>query len=400
MLTWLSLTACSDASSLPKMEKPGPPQPEKPTTPLLTIGSYIRPSFFETGQIDAQSLNSCQDLIFFTAEPLPNGRLHFETPHCPLQLHQVKHQDELDGRKGILVFNGKGRMTTEDALLVKAPQNNKPGQLNTFTFGTWIQIKEWNEAVIFSKEIDPEHRFALQLGKVAGQLVFSIGQASVKSEAPSLADGRWHHLCLTHQAHQKSIFYLDGTCISEQSTSLGALPYSQHPVTLAEGLTGALDETFFHNVILPPKEIRDVQHKGLNFKKWMHTKALAYWKYDDADQPGMDSHSWITILQAIRNQLNQAPRSLRLGIHHGYWQQACRAENRNRFAEEVARILDKYSLDGVDLDFEWPTTPAEYADYSSTVVALKNKIGQGYKLSVSLHPTAFKLHPEAIQAAD
>lgn len=69
MLTWLGLVACSEAKNLPEIDKPEIPKPEQPEIPespaphLLNIGSYIRPAFFETGQIDTQSLNSCQDLI-------------------------------------------------------------------------------------------------------------------------------------------------------------------------------------------------------------------------------------------------------------------------------------------------------------------------------------------------
>lgn len=406
MLTWLGLTACSEAKDLPEIDKPEIPKPEQPEIPespaphLLNIGSYIRPAFFETGQIDTQSLNSCQDLIFFTAEPLPDGTLHYETPHSPLHMHQATHHTELDGRQGVMVFHGNGSMKTENALLVKAPRKDKSGQLDTFTFGTWIRISQWNEAVIFSKDIDPQHRFSLQLGATAGQLIFSIGQQSVKSQTTILADGKWHHLCLTHQAHRKTIFYLDGKSVSEHSTTLGALPYSQLSLTLAEGLEGALDETFFHSLVLPPKEVQNVLQKGLNFKNWTHTKALAYWKYDQASQPGMDDHSWLTILKAVRSQLDSGSRSLRLGIHHGYWQQTCQAKNRDRFVEEVAKALEEQTFDGVDLDFEWPTTATEYADYSATIVALKKRLGNQYQLSVSLHPTAFKLHPEAIQAAD
>lgn len=109
---------------------------------------------------------------------------------------------------------------------------------------------------------------------------------------------------------------------------------------------------------------------------------------------------WEEVNRKIRQKLEHKNIHLRLGVHHGDWRSACCEEYRSRFVEAVARAIADYGFDGVDLDFEWPSTAEEYADYSATIVALKARLGEACLLSVSLHPTAYRISPEAIRAAD
>ena len=63
-------------------------------------------------------------------------------------------------------------------------------------------------------------------------------------------------------------------------------------------------------------------------------------------------------------------------------------------------MLDKYQLDGVDLDFEWAYSADQFKNYSLTIQEIRKVIGSDYLLTVSLHPISYKITPEAVAACD
>ena len=136
---------------------------------------------------------------------------------------------------------------------------------------------------------------------------------------------------------------------------------------------------------------------------WNNTKTLAYWKYDDSAQLGKDSHTWVIRLEQIRATLNGqvGDRKLRLGIAGGEWLKMVSNETaRTNFANNVKNVLDKYNMDGVDLDFEWAYSPSELTNYSKAIVKLRGVLGKNVFFTVSLHPVSYKITSEAIAAVD
>ena len=73
---------------------------------------------------------------------------------------------------------------------------------------------------------------------------------------------------------------------------------------------------------------------------------------------------------------------------------------RTAFANNLKSVLKEYEFDGVDLDIEWPTTETEYANYSATIVKIRQILGKDVCFSVSLHPVAYKISKNAIEALD
>ena len=136
---------------------------------------------------------------------------------------------------------------------------------------------------------------------------------------------------------------------------------------------------------------------------WNNTKTLAYWKYDDSAQLGKDSHTWVIRLEQIRATLNGqvGDRKLRLGIAGGEWLKMVSNETaRTNFANNVKNVLDKYNMDGVDLDFEWAYSSSELTNYSKAIVKLRGVLGKNVFFTVSLHPVSYKITSEAIAAVD
>ena len=161
-----------------------------------------------------------------------------------------------------------------------------------------------------------------------------------------------------------------------------------------------MDETFVSSL-----EVGTLGRNPISFDTdiWNNTKTLAYWKYDDSAQLGKDSHTWVIRLEQIRATLNGqvGDRKLRLGIAGGEWLKMVSNETaRTNFANNVKNVLDKYNMDGVDLDFEWAYSPSELTNYSKAIVKLRGVLGKNVFFTVSLHPVSYKITSEAIAAVD
>ena len=72
------------------------------------------------------------------------------------------------------------------------------------------------------------------------------------------------------------------------------------------------------------------------------------------------------------------------------------ANNRTSFAKNIKTVLDKYQLDGVDLDFEWASTTDQFTNYSLTIQEIRKVIGSDYLFTVSLHPISYKITSQAV----
>lgn len=135
---------------------------------------------------------------------------------------------------------------------------------------------------------------------------------------------------------------------------------------------------------------------GIKFDNWnMVAKVLAYWQYDDSTNPGRTlTLGWTVgkIRETLAAQVGNDSRKLRLGFGSGQWRQMMSADNtRTAFANNLKSVLKEYEFDGVDLDIEWPTTETEYANYSATIVKIRQILGKDVCFSVSLHPVAYKI---------
>ena len=178
------------------------------------------------------------------------------------------------------------------------------------------------------------------------------------------------------------------------------IPNTRADFFLGEKLKGYLDETFVSSL-----EVGTLGRNPISFDTdiWNNTKTLAYWKYDDSAQLGKDSHTWVIRLEQIRATLNGqvGDRKLRLGIAGGEWLKMVSNETaRTNFANNVKNVLDKYNMDGVDLDFEWAYSPSELTNYSKAIVKLRGVLGKNVFFTVSLHPVSYKITSEAIAAVD
>lgn len=374
------------------------------------VSSYIRGNFYETGRISDESLLACNDLIYMAARPYTDGSLYFDIPVNNAGMVKVDHLSNYKGRKGVAAFSRKGALMDARTDLLNTPLSREKGSgiCKQFTFGTWIYVDRWTRAgILFSKKSGSD-QVALTLGATSGELEFGINGKKAVLPVGGLEPKQWHHLVLTYNGEaapgNQVKFYLDGKALEGVKADPDfptAVPYMRSKLIVGEGFRGKLDETFICGFQLDSPTISSIMSGGIDFTNWRTAKVLAYWKYDDPSMPGKDSHTWADVVTSIRPKIEGKDIKLRLCIAGGDWKGMVSNEtSRVAFARNVKSVLDAYQLDGVDLDFEWPETPREYADYSSAIIRLKEELSPTDIFSVSLHPVAYKITLDAIRAAD
>lgn len=408
LFLFVSLAACKDAKwvDVPagtppegaitgtpgESEKPG--NPDDPTQKELINCSYIRGDFFETNRISAESMAACNDLVYLTARPYANGDVTFDLPVNDATLTGgATYEASYNGRNGVLKLDGSGLMNGLDGLLHSADEGFK-----LFTFATHLYIDEWVDgAYLFNKVAGGSTVAALQLA-AAGNLKLTIGSATVTVASASLTAGAWHYVALDYNAGAVRLFVDDAAAITANITPV-VVPNTRADFLIGGQFKGYLDETSVWSVAAGA-----TGKNGITFgASWNTTKVLAYWKYDNAAKPGKDSHTWAERLENIRTALNgkEGTRKLRLGVAGGQWKTMVANESaRTNFAAKTLEILQKYNLDGVDLDFEWPENAAEYKNYSDAIVKMRQVLGKNVFFTVSLHPVSFKITKEAIAAVN
>ena len=115
-----------------------------------------------------------------------------------------------------------------------------------------------------------------------------------------------------------------------------------------------------------------------------------------------ETASFQTLVEAVRAAVPNSDTKIRLGVASGsHWKTMVADPTAyNRFAIAVLNLVQELNLDGVDLDFEWANTPAEFENYSQALVAIRSTLGADYRLTAAIHPLYYQWTNEAMQAVD
>lgn len=376
------------------------------------VSSYIRSNFYESGQISEEYIRNNNDIIYMAASPYENGDLFFEYPVNTGILNNAVQLANFNSRNGVISFAGAGSsMNAGKDLLNKAT-----GGVGTFTFSTWVYIDQWNEnSYIFRKTQSASQTIDLQLGSEANkQLIFHLSNGAdnyVTANYSGLTTGAWHHVAVTYAgnkgANQQVKIYINGVSVPLTYKNVDGLlattgPFIRSNFELGVGFSGKMDETSLNLFQLSDGEITSIMNNPIVVSGWNSTKTNAYWKYDDASNPGKDSRTWVSILKSLKQTINGYDGAkIRLGVTNGDWLNMINSStDRSNFATKIAAVLQTYGFDGVDLDFEWALTTQNWTDYSATILALDAVLPTASEFSVTLHPLYYKISSPAIAAVD
>lgn len=400
--------ACTDTKWVSLPDEPAPdgavigkpgegetPDPEpEPEVREFINNSYVRGDFFEIGRISAQSLAACNDLIYLAVRPYADGSLAFDIPQNDGTLAGgARYVASFDGRNGLMHFDGAGSMNCGMGLL-----ESPDGASKKFTFATYLYIDEWVKgADIFRKQNGNSTEVALQLGDAEQSLRLVVNGSSASVAARDLKPGTWQYICVVYDNGAAKLF-----CGSNPVVNFSQLP-AQLPNNKVDFVVGDRFKGYLDETCVSALAYNNLGKTPLVFNNWNNSKTLAYWKYDDAQHPAKDAHTWATRLEAIRAALATQPgeRMLRIGAAGGEWHAMVADEGaRARFASNIARLIEEYHLDGVDLDFEWSYSATEFDNYSKAIIKLNSALDSKACFSVSLHPVSYRISKEAIAAVD
>lgn len=359
--------------------------------------SYIRGDFYEINRVSTESMAACNDLIYLAPRPWADGELSFDNPDATGTVKNTEYLNTFEGRKGVLKFKGNSKMICGSNLLCSAS-----GPLHSFTFSTWINFQEWNNGAYIFRKANSQQKnseaIALKLGTKNGEFKLIVNNKTVQVNCQSISLGKWHYINLIINKGTANIT-LDNEKIDFDSNVLDKeLPNVRDNFEIGENIKASFDETSVS--ILP---VNNLSKNPITFNNWNMGKTIAYWKYDNASKPGQDSHSWVTRINKIKEELTAQPgeRKFRLGFAQGEWKKMITSsEARLNFARNIKKVLDKYNLDGADLDFEWAYNQNEFDNYSKAIIKIREILGNKYCFTVSLHPVSYKISQKAIDACD
>lgn len=374
------------------------------------IGGYIRPDRLETGQISNALIQKNTDLMVLGFYPKSDGHLQV-TDHQATFGTGATRLASASGRTGVISFNGASGavMNGKQDLLVSN---------STFTFASWVYINSQSTYVpgkFIFKKAEGTKEISLRIGGSYGQVIFRVMdgsnsyQASANAPLTGILADTWNHIAITFNGAAASgsqvKLYVNGTAVTMTATAAfpAALPTTNSNFMLGENFSGMLDEPLVNNLALVESEIDQYVLGNYPFNTFNQTKTVAFWNFDDAANPGKDLRSHKILFSKVRTQIGGSPIKLHMTVSGGTWQTAVStATGRSNFASDVNDIVTAESLDGVDVDLEWPTanTEAAFANYRAFIVALRAALGSSKIIALSLHPGYYKAGMDAINAAN
>ncbi len=194
--------------------------------------------------------------------------------------------------------------------------------------------------------------------------------------------------------HDSASFYLGKKALATNEATVGTLEGTAN-VVIGKGFVGKIDELRVWNEARTSAQLTEVP-----IHDWVDRLMRARW--GDSDVPGHDTASWAEHFRYLQ-RMTQGVGGMRIrfDIAGGSWVDMIADQTkREAFAASIAETIAKYSLDGVDLDFEWIYNDTTKWNNLGKTIQVIRAANPDTNFSVSLHTVSYALPASAMQYVD
>ncbi|MCG8309821.1 MAG: glycosyl hydrolase family 18 protein [Cytophagales bacterium] len=385
---------------------------DNPSLKYHIVSGYIRPHLYKAGTVSDDYLRHNTDIINLFAMTYDDGELFFNAPVSDGTITNANYLSQFAGRRGVLDLDGENAGMNAGRHLL----NNVDGGITRFTFEAWIYLDSWTEgSFIFRNQQgeDTDNKIDLELGKEQ-QLLFHVnsqGEYYARVDNSGLSVDTWHHVAVVYNggaSGNQAQLYVDGVSkelmYSGDSESLpGRGPEIRGDFVLGVGLDAKFDEAMLFRFPMSQNSISSHMNNGINIANWPDFWVSAHWKFDNENDLGKDSQTWVNVYNGINAAIDGYEGIVqRIGTAGDWRKMISSPDSREAFSNNIRTLLDQYpQFKGVDIDFEWCENDANcWTDYAKMVEAVSEVLKPGETFSISLHPVSYKISLDAVSLVD
>lgn len=352
------------------------------------ITGYVRGGHIRWNWIGDEHVNKTNDIIYMHAFAGADGSLLGVEDFTVKRATAVSWLPSFDGQQGVFQFSDKkSRMVSQGNML--------PADLKNFTIEFLLCPKGVQDTVLLRTG-------EFQLSWKGDKLLIQQGTVCYQAVLPNLPEGKWMKLACLAKDGAFSVV-VDGKWLELKESTAPALKPVGGNSYIGVKYVGLMDEFRVWKEFRKPFQL----HKPI-VPGWVDRLLFVHLKADDEKNMGLDHGSWYSQICWLRSRLkNPKNHMVRLGVVGGGWKDMLMSEEaRQRFANEVASVVNTYKLDGVDLDFEWiegPHKGQSNAQQWENYADLAQRVRQAHPkmcFTISLHVVCFRMPKKGIDAVD
>lgn len=367
--------------------------------------------FIDRPNINREMFLMTNDLILLSAKVQQDGSLFPEYPDNSFNSNNAEYLETFEGRTGVISLNGNAEgVTSIDNRVFSSPTDKFGfGMTQKATFQTWMYIDEWKEgAEIFSNKKDDENYITIKLGKEGDKELIVDFCGTIGSITNKLETQKWQYLGVYFTPDQKPITDLFSNplsigfgsiengevvanvynklskdfpvVLSGKDVTTSYIPlFSEGTMTIGKNFKGKFDEMQVWGSSRSGAIKSDASSPyKLNIGNWDNIFLNAYWKFDEKDNIGKDSQSYLGMIDFIKNYYkNHTGYKIRIGIIYPdgeKWKLGVlnKEENLDRLIRDAKELIKH--CDGLDVDLEWMYSPSDWQTYNNIIKRLINEV--------------------------
>lgn len=335
--------------------------------PVVWLARGDRPS--------VEYLTNCNELTVMLMHIGAGGETHFAHPDNDAVFSNAERVDSYRGRNGVAVIQRDGYLNCGKYAWTNGDR--------TVLLSGWFHLNQWTEGgSLFS--MGPN--LSLSLGDVQHQELV-LRYNNVRATAASrLLPGEWHYVTVVFDGSQSPAdrlqMFLDAKPLAMQVDDAASVNEvldfgAGHDLIVGQNLSCAVDGLFAQSRMgVDAGSIRWIMQNGFtDVLEWSDWYVKMFLDFGDSRHPGRDSRKSSEdfrryILDKIEGY-DGVRLTLGLGTGGDWKAMVADPKARRRSVKSVQQaLLDYPRFWGVDIDFEWPISDQEIADFEAYATEL------------------------------